>query len=49
MTTSHLTDVKDFYHDTKKDSDSTRVKMAVLDVSFASFIPAVSPFLTPLQ
>lgn len=47
MTASHLTDVKDLYHDTNK--DSTRGKMAVLDVSFASFIPAVSLFLTPLQ
>lgn len=47
MTNSYLTDVKDFYHGTKK--DSTRVKMAVLDVAFASFILAVSPFLTPPQ
>lgn len=47
MTTSNLTEVKYFYHDTKK--DSARVKMAVLDVSSAFCIPAFSPFLTPPQ
>lgn len=48
MTTPNLTDVMPWLsRDTKE--DSTRVKIAVLDVSFAFFIPAVSPFLSPPQ